>query len=116
MKHKCCPIEGGGGEGTTDKVKEEKERINNNKNKRELVKNQKEEEKKEMKGGKFKKWVERMNKTHEKKKSPSSLFPLFPPPIPLSSSPSRLPLGLSRHADNDDLDSGLQNRRITTGI
>lgn len=108
-----------GGEGTTDKVKEEKERINNNnKNKRELVKNQKEEEKKEMKGGKFKKWVERMNKTHEtkKKKSPSSLFHLLPPPIPLSSSPSRLPLGLSRHADNDDLDSGLQNRRITTGI
>lgn len=78
------------------------------------MKNQKEEEKKEMKGGKFKKWVERMNKTHEtKKKSPSSLFPLlFPYPL----LPSRLPLGLSRHADNDYLDSGLQNKRITTGI
>lgn len=104
----------GGGGGTTDKVKEEKERINNNKNKRELVKNQKEEEKKEMKGGKFKKWVERMNKTHETKKKITLIS--VPPPIPLSSSPSRLPLGLSRHADNDDLDSGLQNRRITTGI
>lgn len=85
----------GGGEGTTDKVKEEKERINNNnKNKRELVKNQKEEEKKEeMKGGKFKKWVERMDKTHEtkKKKLPSSLFPLLPPPLPHLVYPSDSP-------------------------
>lgn len=89
----------GGGEGTTDKVKEEKERINNNnKNKRELVKNQKEEEKKEMKGGKFKKWVERMNKTHETKKkknhphlcSPSSPL-LFPYPLPHLVYPSDSP-------------------------